>query len=674
MKKMARVLAVGAVTISGVACDSSPVLAWASCQEGRDALKRAYRTKGTTPETIAQLKQDVRYTCSGQLQEDLTRAEQQQQENNAIAAEMLTSFLVGFAGGVGAGAIGAPSMAPPVRFAPPPRVMVRAPVIAPRPTVANPQFSAAIIPPRSATSVARPGNWAEAPMPATQSALSAGATRTATSNQPTTNPMTAAQMRAYEETQRENTLRAAANWNGGPSGVTVSAPKLAPNLLTKANSQSLPGGLQQSVSTASAGVTPAWANTQGALSATQLTNVKAALSASPPKPDPQLLGILNDPKADPVARQLASALLGKPIPNAQVGSNSVSGVSAPPSAVAVSPSTSMTSPKVSSASNVVLYSGTPQAGQPIGYITQPNGTKDPIYSKPPCATTVPIGPTSYDCSAVAAPGGVGTAVIATNIGNSGIEASLSTAVQSTPQMPASVVPQLQPVSNNSTMAFETQLIDQSLGKSVVSASVPASPPGNGSKSSQSNPSQSPQSGESAVQPIQLNSDLKTSIAILSPSTPPPPKQQTTAVVPVQPPTASSPQPNGYSPFTDGVSATAAAGAQPSGQALGVTLVDSLAAAGGALDGLPTSLKVLGYVAGYGPAGLSLTQGNVFSAVQQGVPAAFVDISGGVAGPAGAFVAQASYDIGTSYIAPHIAPWLGTKIFNLDPTLFTPPTK
>jgi hypothetical protein len=34
----------------------------------------------------------------------------------------------------------------------------------------------------------------------------------------------------------------------------------------------------------------------------------------------------------------------------------------------------------------------------IGYITQPNGVKDRIYAKPPCATTQKVGPTSYICT------------------------------------------------------------------------------------------------------------------------------------------------------------------------------------------------------------------------------------------------------------------------------------
>jgi hypothetical protein len=34
----------------------------------------------------------------------------------------------------------------------------------------------------------------------------------------------------------------------------------------------------------------------------------------------------------------------------------------------------------------------------IDYITQPNGTKDPVYAKPPCETTQQTGPTSYKCT------------------------------------------------------------------------------------------------------------------------------------------------------------------------------------------------------------------------------------------------------------------------------------
>lgn len=38
------------------------------------------------------------------------------------------------------------------------------------------------------------------------------------------------------------------------------------------------------------------------------------------------------------------------------------------------------------------------SGGPIGYITQPNGKKDAVYSKQPCATTQQTGPTSYECT------------------------------------------------------------------------------------------------------------------------------------------------------------------------------------------------------------------------------------------------------------------------------------
>ena len=38
------------------------------------------------------------------------------------------------------------------------------------------------------------------------------------------------------------------------------------------------------------------------------------------------------------------------------------------------------------------------SGSPVGYITQPNGAKDPYYSKQPCATTAQTGPTSYKCT------------------------------------------------------------------------------------------------------------------------------------------------------------------------------------------------------------------------------------------------------------------------------------
>jgi hypothetical protein len=36
--------------------------------------------------------------------------------------------------------------------------------------------------------------------------------------------------------------------------------------------------------------------------------------------------------------------------------------------------------------------------QPIGYITQPDGTKDPYYTNRPCATVRQTGPTSYACT------------------------------------------------------------------------------------------------------------------------------------------------------------------------------------------------------------------------------------------------------------------------------------
>ena len=49
-------------------------------------------------------------------------------------------------------------------------------------------------------------------------------------------------------------------------------------------------------------------------------------------------------------------------------------------------------------STVRTTTTTRSAGAPIGYITQPNGTKDPYYSKQPCATTKQTGPTSYECT------------------------------------------------------------------------------------------------------------------------------------------------------------------------------------------------------------------------------------------------------------------------------------
>jgi hypothetical protein len=60
----------------------------------------------------------------------------------------------------------------------------------------------------------------------------------------------------------------------------------------------------------------------------------------------------------------------------------------------VSTHTSST-PATRSSSSV---SNSSQGSGPITSIRQPNGTLDPVYSKPPCLTTQRTGPTSYKCT------------------------------------------------------------------------------------------------------------------------------------------------------------------------------------------------------------------------------------------------------------------------------------
>lgn len=65
-----------------------------------------------------------------------------------------------------------------------------------------------------------------------------------------------------------------------------------------------------------------------------------------------------------------------------------------------------------------------------------------------------------------------------------------------------------------------------------------------------------------------------------------------------------------------------------------------------------------------------------AATAVGMPAGFVTMTGAIAGAAvggalAAGTAVASYEIGQHYIAPKVAPWLGDKIFNAAPGLFTP---
>ncbi len=61
------------------------------------------------------------------------------------------------------------------------------------------------------------------------------------------------------------------------------------------------------------------------------------------------------------------------------------------------PATVRTVP-VTSSSSVGTTTNSRSSGAPVGYITQPNGAKDPYYSKQPCAKTAQTGPTSYKCT------------------------------------------------------------------------------------------------------------------------------------------------------------------------------------------------------------------------------------------------------------------------------------
>src|SRR5262249_20722040 len=63
------------------------------------------------------------------------------------------------------------------------------------------------------------------------------------------------------------------------------------------------------------------------------------------------------------------------------------------------PPTTAPKPASSASASSAPASATATApNKPLGYITQPNGQKDPYYATPPCLTTRQTGPTSYECT------------------------------------------------------------------------------------------------------------------------------------------------------------------------------------------------------------------------------------------------------------------------------------
>jgi hypothetical protein len=102
---------------------------------------------------------------------------------------------------------------------------------------------------------------------------------------------------------------------------------------------------------------------------------------------------------------------------------------------------------------------------------------------------------------------------------------------------------------------------------------------------------------------------------------------------------------------------------------GSTLTDALATYGGSQ--VSKGVGAAAYIPDAISSGIDIWKGRYLGAANTLTPDALGYGATAVGGVWGGVVFQASFDVGKYYVAPYVAPWIGSQMYDLDPSLFTP---
>jgi hypothetical protein len=98
------------------------------------------------------------------------------------------------------------------------------------------------------------------------------------------------------------------------------------------------------------------------------------------------------------------------------------------------------------------------------------------------------------------------------------------------------------------------------------------------------------------------------------------------------------------------------------------LTDTLAAYGGSQ--VSKGVGAAAYTPDVISSGIDIWKGRYLKAANILTPDVLGYGATAIGGVWGGVVFQGSFDVGKYYVAPYVAPWIGSQMYDLDPSLFT----